>query len=141
MSLNLFHTWEEIGKVMLLHATNSQSLEEMSLHCAQKVLVTGLGELGYMFLREVKENSTFFLTDTFLFCQKSSTNTLMSYWCLYSWKLSWQTTLLTRDDKALTWNFCLQNIQNCYNICSCRMQKQKDSGAVVSHWNQHQFVI
>lgn len=64
---------------MLLHATNSQSLEEMSLHCAQKVLVTGLGELGYMFLREVKENSTFFLTDSFLFCQKSSTNTLMSY--------------------------------------------------------------
>lgn len=62
---------EETGKVMLLHATNSQSLEEQSLRFALKDLGTGLGELGYMFLGEVKENSTFFLTDTCLFVRKA----------------------------------------------------------------------
>lgn len=113
---------------MLLCATNSQSLEERSIRFAQKVLGTGLGEPGYAFLGEVTENSRFFLTGTRLFCQKSSTNILMSYWCFYSWKLSWQTTLLTRDDKALTSSFCLQNTQNCYKICSQRMQQKRFEG-------------
>lgn len=83
-----------------------------------------------MFLGEVKENSRFFLTDTCFFCQKSSTNILMSYWCFYSWKLSWQTTLVTRDDKALTSSFCLQDIQNCYKICSQRMQQKRFRGCI-----------
>lgn len=62
---------EEMSKVMLLHGTNSQSLEERSVRFALKGLGTGLGELGYMLLGEVKENSTFFLTDTCLFVRKA----------------------------------------------------------------------
>jgi len=79
MSLSRFHTCDETGEVMLLCATNCPSLEEQSIPFAQKVLRMGLGELGYLFLGEVKEKSRFFLTDTCLFCQKSSTNILMSY--------------------------------------------------------------
>lgn len=116
---------------MLLCATNSQSLEEQSIRFVQKVLGTGLGELGqHLFLGEVKEYSRFFLTDTCLFCKKSSTIILMSYRCFYSSKLSWQTTLLTRDDKALTSSFCLQNIQNYYKICSWRMQQKRFRGCI-----------
>lgn len=67
----------------------------------------------------------FFLTDTCLFCQKETTNILMSYWCFYSWKLSWQTTLLTRDDKALTCCLCLQNIENYCKSWSDWMRLQR----------------
>lgn len=56
--------------------------------------------------------------------QKNPMNILMGYWCFYSWKLSRQTTLLTRDDKALTSSFCLHNIQNCFKICSQRMPQK-----------------
>lgn len=62
---------EEPGRVMLLSATNSQSLEELCACSAQKVLGIGLRELGYMFLGEVKENSRFFLTDNCFFFRKA----------------------------------------------------------------------
>lgn len=71
MPLIWLHTWEEPGKAMLLCAANSQDLEEQCICFAQKVLWLGLGELGYMFLGEVMENSRFSLTGNCFFFRKA----------------------------------------------------------------------
>lgn len=114
------------SKIMVPHATHRQSQEEPSVRFAQKVLGTGLGEIGYVFLGEVKENSKFFLTHSFLFCQKSSTNILMSSWWFYHRKYSWKDNLLARDEQGSDIKFLSSGcIQNSYKICSQRMQKTK----------------
>lgn len=94
MSLTWIHRWEEPGKVVLLCSTNSQSLEEQRICFAQKALGTGLRELGYMFLGEVKENSRFFLTDNCFFLRKAQQ---IFWWVTHAFIVE------NFPDKALCW--------------------------------------
>lgn len=94
MSLTWLHTWEAPDKVVLLWATNNQSLEEQCTCLAQKVLGFGLGELGYTFLWEVKENSRFFFRDNCFFFRKAQQ---------IFWRATDASIVENSPDKPLCW--------------------------------------
>lgn len=140
MSLIWLHTRGEPGKAVLLCATNSHSREEQRICFAQKVLEIGLGELGYMFLGEVKENSKFFLTDNCFFFRKAQQ--------IFRW-VAVAFIVENSPDKLLSWPEMTRpwhqvSVFRIYRIVIKSVHRgcqKKDSEVVFSHKNQHQFVI
>lgn len=92
--------------LILLHVTNNKTLQELiHLFCTQGFWSLWLFKADSKFLRETPD----FSWQTFASFVKK--NQQIFWWVtdvFHSGKLSWQTTLLTRDDKALTCYLCLR---------------------------------
>lgn len=111
--------------LILLDVTHNKSLQEsIQLFCTRGFWSLQLFKAASRFLGEGDDGKPgFFLTDTCLFCQKETTNILMSCWCFYHWKLSWQTSSPDQRWQGLDTLPSPQNIQNCHRLAKLKGER------------------